>query len=172
MNSTKETFFRKANEDELEVIWQIVQQSIERRRLDGSQQWQNGYPNRNSIKDDLSNGNGYVVLVEGEVAVYGALLVNNEPAYDDIEGKWLTTGDFVVVHRVAIAEKFAGQGLAKKTFDYIEDFTRSKHISSVKVDTNFDNTAMLHILRKKGFTYCGEVFVSGGKRKAFEKVLI
>ena len=26
-----------------------------------------------------------------------------------------------------------------------------------KVDTNFDNAAMLHILKKLGYTYCGEV---------------
>ncbi len=40
-----------------------------------------------------------------------------------------------------------------------------------KVDTNFDNAAMLHILKKLGYTYCGEVYLAGGERKAFEKLL-
>ena len=40
-----------------------------------------------------------------------------------------------------------------------------------KVDTNFDNVAMLHILKKLGYTYCGEVYLAGGERKAFEKLL-
>jgi hypothetical protein len=39
------------------------------------------------------------------------------------------------------------------------------------VDTNFDNAAMLHILKKLGYTYCGEVYLAGGERKAFEKLL-
>lgn len=172
MNCTKDIIFRKANPDELAIIWKIIQQSIERRRIDGSEQWQNGYPNESTIKNDLLNNFGYVILVEGEIAVYGALLINDEPAYDQIKGEWLSQGDFVVVHRVAIAEKFAGQGLAKKMFDFIEEFAISKEIFSVKVDTNFDNVAMLKILESKGFTYCGEVFVSGGTRKAFEKVLV
>ena len=40
-----------------------------------------------------------------------------------------------------------------------------------KVDTNFDNAAMLHILKKLVYTYCGEVYLAGGERKAFEKLL-
>lgn len=40
-----------------------------------------------------------------------------------------------------------------------------------KVDTNFDNAAMLHLLKKLGYTYCGEVYLAGGERKAFEKLL-
>ena len=37
--------------------------------------------------------------------------------------------------------------------------------SSAKVVTNFDNAAMLHILKKLGYTYCGEVYLAGGERK-------
>jgi hypothetical protein len=40
-----------------------------------------------------------------------------------------------------------------------------------KVDTNFDNAAMLHLLKKLGYTYCGEVYLAGGERKAFEKLI-
>ena len=29
---------------------------------------------------------------------------------------------------------------------------------SIKVDTNFDNLAMLHILEKLDYQYCGEVY--------------
>ncbi|WP_409450858.1 hypothetical protein [Epilithonimonas sp.] len=43
--------------------------------------------------------------------------------------------------------------------------------SQQKVDTNFDNAAMLQILKKLGYTYCGEVYLAGSERKAFEKLL-
>ena len=112
-----------------------------------------------------------LVVSENEIAVYGALILNDEPAYDDIKGKWLSDGDFVVVHRVAVNEKFHGKGLVKVFFEKIEDFAKENQIYSIKVDTNFDNGAMLHILEKLGYTYCGEVFLSGGVRKAFEKLL-
>lgn len=172
MTKKNEIHFRKAETSDINAVWEIIQQSIERRRKDGSQQWQNGYPNLKTVESDVEKGFGHVLTVNNEIAVYVALIFNDEPAYSSIEGAWLTNGEFVVVHRVAVSENFAGQGLAKKLFDYIEDFTKSQNVLSIKVDTNYDNLAMLKILESKGFTYCGEVFLAGGVRKAFEKVLI
>jgi GNAT superfamily N-acetyltransferase len=170
MNS--ETQLRKAEITDKDVIWDILQQAIERRRKDGSTQWQQGYPNINTVESDIEKGFGFVMTVGGEIAVYTALILNDEPAYSTIEGAWLSNGEFVVVHRVAVDEKFAGQGMTKKLFDHIEDFTKSHGIQSIKVDTNFDNVAMLKILESKGYTYCGEVYLAGGIRKAFEKIII
>lgn len=163
--------FRLAIETEIPQIWSILQQAIERRKNDGSNQWQNGYPNPETVQDDIAKGHGFV-LTEGETLVsYGAVIINDEPAYLDIKGKWLTNDDFVVVHRVAISEAYLGKGLVQKMFAYIEDFARKNKIYSIKVDTNFDNQAMLRIMEKLGYTFCGEVYFSGSPRKAFEKVL-
>ncbi|WP_299177079.1 GNAT family N-acetyltransferase [uncultured Chryseobacterium sp.] len=170
--NTQEINLRKAETKDTDTIWKILQQAIERRRIDGSQQWQDGYPNLNTVEEDIAKGIGYVLTVDGKIAVYSALIFNDEPAYDNIEGAWLSNGEFVVVHRVAVDDQFAGQGLVKKLFDYIEDFAKSHQIPSVKVDTNFDNLAMLKILESKGYTYCGEVYLRGGVRKAFEKMLM
>jgi predicted GNAT superfamily acetyltransferase len=170
MNS--EIRLRKADAADRDIIWNIIQQAIERRRIDGSTQWQDGYPNLGTVESDIEKGFGYVMTVDGEIAVYTALILNDEPAYSTINGAWLSNGEFVVVHRVAVDEKFAGRGMVKKLFDLIEDFTKSQGIQSVKVDTNFDNTAMLKILDSKGYSYCGEVFLAGGMRKAFEKIII
>lgn len=172
MINKNEIHFRKANTSDISVIWEIIQQSIERRRIDGSTQWQNGYPNLQTVESDVSKGFGHVLTVDNKIAVYVALIFNDEPAYSSIEGAWLTTGEFVVVHRVAVSENFAGQGLAKKLFDYIEEYTKSENVLSIKVDTNYDNLAMLKILESKGYSYCGEVVLAGGVRKAYEKVLI
>lgn len=167
-----ETKLRKAEMEDRHEIWAIIQQSIERRKQDGSTQWQNGYPNMGTVESDIAKGFGYVMTVDGEIAVYAALILNDEPAYSTIEGAWLSDGEFVVVHRVAVDGKFAGQGMVKKLFDHIEDFTKSQGIQSVKVDTNYDNIAMLKILESKGYSYCGEVLLADGMRKAYEKIII
>lgn len=172
MINKNEIHFRKANTADINIIWEIILQSIERRRIDGSTQWQNGYPNLQTVESDVSKEFGYVITIDNEVAVFVALIFNDEPAYSSIEGAWLTTGEFLVIHRIAVSEKFAGQGLVKKLFDYVEDFVRTQNVQSIKVDTNFDNIAMLKILESKGYSYCGEVVLVGGVRKAFEKVVI
>jgi len=163
--------FRKANTSEIPQIWDILQQAIIRRKEDNSTQWQDGYPNPKVIQKDIEKGVGFV-LTEGETVIgYSAVMVNDEPEYAKIEGKWLTKDDFVVVHRVAISEKYLGQGLAKKIFGFIEEFALSNNIYSIKADTNYDNIAMMKIFEKMGYTYCGEVYIRGNSRKAYEKVL-
>lgn len=168
-----ETFiFRKAEIADAGRIWEILQQAIERRRLDGSRQWQDGYPNPDTVKTDLANGWGFVLADETGVIAYSALIVNDEPAYDQIDGAWLTHGDFLVIHRVAVSDEVAGKGIATRLFKEIEAYALSKQIPSIKVDTNFDNAAMLRVLEKLGYIYCGEVILYGAPRKAFEKVLM
>lgn len=163
--------FRKAHIEDVAEIWEILQHAIRRRKEDGSNQWQDGYPNPAVIENDIKKDAGFV-LTEGDIfAGYCAIFINDEPAYADIEGQWLTNGDFVVFHRIAVAESHLGKGLAKTILGAIEEFAKDRHIFSVKADTNFDNGAMLKIFEKMGYVYCGEVYFRGAARKAFEKVL-
>ncbi|PRD53861.1 GNAT family N-acetyltransferase [Sphingobacterium gobiense] len=163
--------FRQAKLEDAAQIWEILAQGIQRRKEEGSNQWQDGYPNPAVIRTDIEKGNGYV-LADGDTIVgYCAILINDEPEYANIKGKWLTEGDFVVYHRVAISETYLGKGLAQKMLLYIEGFARQHRIHSVKADTNFDNAGMLNIFKKMGYTYCGEVTFRGASRKAFEKVI-
>ncbi|NHN27527.1 GNAT family N-acetyltransferase [Flavobacterium jejuense] len=164
--------FRKATLTEIPQIWEILKQAIQRRKEEGSNQWQDGYPNQKVIQNDIENGYGFV-LTEKEVVIgYTAVLINDEPEYERIVGKWQTNSDFVVYHRVAIAEKNLGKGLAKIMLGFIETFALENNIYSVKADTNFDNKGMLAIFERLGYVYCGEVYFRGSARKAYEKVLL
>ncbi|MDQ8012749.1 MAG: GNAT family N-acetyltransferase [Flavobacterium nitrogenifigens] len=172
MNSTEQLVLRKAVLSEIPVIWEILQDAIEQRRLDGSTQWQDGYPNELSVKNDIENGNGYVLTENESILCYAAIMFDKDPAYENIEGKWLTDGDYTVVHRVAVSKLAKGKGIATKLFEKIEILSVENNIYSIKVDTNFDNVPMLKILDKLKYTYCGEVYLRGSARKAFEKRLL
>ncbi|MBC5842077.1 GNAT family N-acetyltransferase [Flavobacterium sp. F-380] len=163
--------FRKATTSEIPQIWVILQQAIARRKADGSNQWQDGYPNPEVILNDITKNAGYVLLEDEDIVGYVALLINDEPEYANIEGQWLTNNDFVVFHRVAIAENQLGKGLAKKLLYYIEEFALANEIYSIKADTNFDNQAMITIFEKLGYAYCGQVYFRGSARRAYEKIL-
>ncbi len=163
--------FRKATAPDLDKIWTILQQAIARRKADGSNQWQDGYPNPDVVRNDIQNRIGYALTDGNNIIGYCAVLENDEPAYSNIEGKWLTTGNFLVVHRVAVSDAYAGMGMGKIMMEHIEELARSRNIFSIKADTNFDNIAMLRTFEKLGYTYCGEVYFRGSARKAFEKVL-
>ena len=109
---------------------------------------------------------------ENEIIGYAAIIDELEPAYEIIEGQWLSNQKYMVVHRVAVSNKYIGKGIATIIFQEIEKIVISRKIHSIKVDTNFDNIPMLKILDKLGYTYCGEVYFRGSARKAFQKLLI
>jgi len=164
--------FRKAITADIPEIWKILQSAISRRKEEGSNQWQDGYPNQEQIEKDISSSAGYVLESENKVAAYVAVFINDEPEYQNIKGKWLTEDDFVVFHRVAVSEEFLGKGLAQRLFQEIETFAGNHKIKSIKADTNFDNLPMLYLFKKNGYQYCGEVFFRGSPRQAFEKILV
>lgn len=162
---------RKAKTSEQGIVWEILQQAIEQRRLDGSEQWQQGYPNEQTVRDDINDGYAYVLTEGDQVIAYAAIIFGIEPAYNEIEGQWLTNGDYAAIHRVATSNAVKGKGVATRLFQMIEQLCIDKKVFSIKVDTNFDNAPMLRILEKLNYTYCGEIFFIGAPRKAFEKIL-
>lgn len=163
--------FRKATISDVPEIWKILQDAIEQRKLDGSNQWQNGYPNEKTILEDIEKGSGYVYCIENSIAAYVAIILDKDPNYIEIQGKWLSNGTYINLHRIATSKEYKGKGIATLLLKNIENLTKDLKIFSIKIDTNFDNIPMLRILEKLQYTYCGEVMVSGSPRKAFEKIL-
>lgn len=163
---------RKASKKNAERIWQILQQAITKRSQEGSAQWQDGYPNQDTIADDIANEYGYVMEVEGEIVAYVAVIFDGEPAYENIEGAWLTNGRYTVIHRLAVAQDVDYRGLGTLMMQLVEEVSKNRGSYSIKVDTNHDNTGMLRVFEKLGYQYCGEVVLRGNAlRKAFEKQL-
>ena len=108
---------------------------------------------------------------QGNVVAYGAVVFDGEPAYDAIEGAWLTDGDYVVLHRMAVADGEKGRGVATEFMRRVEAMACGHGTGSMRVDTNFDNRYMLRMLGRLGFVYCGKVRYRSGERLAFEKTL-
>lgn len=163
--------FKEAHLSDAEQIWAILQEAIRRRKEDGSKQWQDGYPNLQVVMNDIERGAGYVLTEQDRIIGYCAAFINDEPEYAKIEGRWLSDDDFVVVHRVAVAESHLGKGLAKRMFEFVEELAVRNKIFSIKVDTNFDNPAMIKSFERMGYVYCGQVYFRGSARRAYEKVL-
>lgn len=167
-----QTNFRKADFNDQEKIWDLLQQGIKRRKKEGSNQWQDGYPNLEVVKNDIEKEIGYVLIKKGEIIGYCAILINEEPEYERILGTWLSNEDFLVFHRLVISENYLGKGFSINILEYIEKIALDNQICSIKADTNYDNTAMLNIFKKMNYKYCGVVYFRGSPRKAYEKLLL
>jgi GNAT superfamily N-acetyltransferase len=161
--------FRKAEEADIERIWEIILQAKEQMRKMNSRQWQDGYPAVENIAGDIENGYGYVLDGQTGVIAYGAVIFDGELAYNDLHGKWLTDLPYVVVHRLAVADEMKNRGIATSFMQEVEELSKRREIYSFRVDTNFDNLYMQKMLLALDFTYCGEVFYDKNQRRAYEK---
>lgn len=175
MERNETLIFRHAAPEDVERILQIIAQAQRQMREAGSRQWQNGYPAREHIEADLRHGYGYVLQHPGStepeaVIAYGAVVFDGEAAYEGLyEGSWLGAGEYVVLHRLAVADGSKERGVAGEFFRRTERMARERGAASFRVDTNFDNRRMLRILPREGFSYCGKVRYESGERLAFEK---
>lgn len=171
-NITSDLQFRKAEETDIERIWVIIGQAKEQMRRLNSHQWDESYPALETIDQDIKTGNGYVFCKENKVVAYGVISFDEEPVYKEIDGKWTNELPYMIVHRLAIADEMKRQGIAKRFMLEAEKVSRRKGIYNFRVDTNYDNEYMLHLIDSLGFEYTGEVCYRGNNtRKAFEKCI-
>lgn len=164
--------FRPARPGEEERILEIIRQAQAQMRAAGSDQWQDGYPAREDIEADIARGAGHVLCrTNGTVIAYGALFFDGEPSYGAIRGAWITSDDYVVLHRLAVADGEKCRGVATEFLRRTAALARTRGVPAFRVDTNYDNRQMLHLMEKEQFVYCGKIRCRNGERMAFEKVL-
>lgn len=163
--------FRRATRDDIPAITAILKAAAARMLAEGKQQWDESYPTEAHVCADIDRQAGYVMSRDGKAVAYAAVIFDGEPAYGNISGKWLSEGRYVVVHRMAVSQDLQRKGIARMLMKAVEDYARNAGVCSFKVDTNYDNFAMLGMLRALGFTYCGEIEYQRGTRKAFEKLI-
>lgn len=163
--------FRKAVIKDLPAIADIMHDAVTRMLREGKCQWNENYPTQMHILDDIKNDVGYVLEDGGSVIAYGAVVFDGEPAYEYLDGAWLSDGDYVVVHRVAVMQSCQSAGVGSRFMRCVEQLAASSGIGSFRIDTNFDNERMLGLIERCGFEFCGTVQYATGERRAFEKLI-
>ena len=149
----------------------IINAAVRRMLDEGKCQWSENYPQRQHILADIEAGTGHVLDDGGRVVAYGAVVFTGEPAYAKLEGKWLTEGEYVVVHRLAVAIDSQRKGVGREFLEAVGRMAADRGLRGFRIDTNFDNERMLALLARCGFEFTGHVRYPAGPRLAFEKPL-
>ena len=138
----------------------------------GIPQWQNGYPNEETLAGDLALQSGFAAD-DGTVIGYCFIRQMEDPCYGVIEGgRWKNDRPYLVLHRTAISSACKGQGVAGQFVRYAETMAAERGIKDLRADTHRKNTSMRRMLEKNGFEACGIVYMQDGtERIAYHKVL-
>lgn len=162
--------FREAKKEDIENILEVISHAKEYMKRNNSTQWNENYPNKETIINDIENNIGYVLIVKNLIRGYIVVDFSDDEVYKNIKGKWKTFGNYASIHRCAIHKELRGQGYGSELFKFAEKLALSKNIRSVRVDTAPENETMKHLFNKNGYEYCGIVFIDGEKI-AYEKLL-
>ncbi len=160
----------RAEISDLEDILSVVEDAKLFLKENGVDQWQDGYPNEEVIRGDVS-GNAYVLKCENETVGY-FFFTSYERSYDEIYGgEWKSSPKYLVLHRIALKNAFRGQSIPRLIYSFVEDFALNNGYLSLRIDTHEDNKIMRKSLIKNGFEYAGIIYLyeSGAKRLAYEK---
>ncbi|HEY9542749.1 MAG TPA: GNAT family N-acetyltransferase [Prevotella sp.] len=166
------TSFRKATPEDFDSCWQLIDEARWKMIRDGRCQWTSDYPSPDIIRHDIDQGHAFVIENEGKITTYGVIAINAEPAYSQPSAHWLSHGDYFVIHRLAVSVDERGRGWGHRFIEETERHSRQRGVNSIKIDTNYDNTQMLSMMKSMGYTACGEIdYGDKGMRLAFEKLL-
>ena len=159
---------RLAFPNEVDAIMQVIEEAKKCLAEAGSTQWQNGYPDADTIIEDIISGQAYVALDEGALLAYAAVTKSPEKAYEAIyDGNWEgRESEYLVFHRIAVASDVQGQGVAQT---FLEGLIEGFDYLDFRSDTHAKNKAMQHIFEKLGFKQVGKVPVDG-ERLAYQKL--
>lgn len=157
---------RQAEISDMDAIMRIFQFARQRMREYGNtKQWINGYPDAEITKQDMEEGNCYLIETCRNILGVFTFIVGEEPTYKFIDGEWPDNNSYGTIHRIAAA--MGANGVA----DIALEFCKRLGVN-IRIDTHADNTPMLGWIAKRGFKYCGIIRVrDGSPRKAFQLTL-
>lgn len=132
-------------------------------------QWKNGYPQRNILKNDIQKNQLYVGTENGKIVLAFVFVIGPEPTYEVIErGHWLNERPYGTIHRLASPGLIAHGGDCVINWCY-EQCCQAN--ADLRGDTHEKNLPMQHIFEKNGFIECGTIYVrDGSPRIAYQKI--
>ena len=163
---------KHANKTDLIDIMVIIENAKIYMKENKINQWSVNYPNEDVFLADLKENRLYVAEIKGKVVGMAVLVLDGDADYKNIDGKWLSDGEYGVIHRIAVNPDYKSQNVAKNLLDFFEDKLKELNYDSIRVDTHKDNKSMLRFIEKNGFQKCGIVYIrKTDERIAFEKLL-
>lgn len=166
-------YMRLAQMEDLDAVWQIIEEAKQLLARAGSPQWQDGYPTKERMQEDIEAGVTHVLIDGDQIVGTASVVPGLEPTYAKVYGgAWAQPfADYATIHRIAIASGHHGQHLGKLFFSNIISDLYVRGLRSVRLDTHKKNKAMQHLASEFGFEQRGVIMIDHGddrERLAYE----
>ncbi len=162
--------YSKADINDLEEIYSLYQNAIITMEKDNIHQWDEIYPDKDILKEDITKNQMYIGKTDNKIAVCFVLSEECDEEYKN--GCWkYTDSRFNVIHRLCVNPLFQNQGIAAKTLEYIENLSKSERYDSIRLDCFTQNPYSRKLYDKAGYSITGYADWRKGRFELREKKL-
>lgn len=169
-------YLRQATMDDLPKIIEIIDGAKKTLRDRGVEQWQQGYPDNEILKQDIEEDISFVLVLNSNVVGVAALQQGYDKNYQDMtSGSWDKDSDvtYSIIHRIAIEADHQGEHLSAALIQQLLTMSYYLGYQDVRIDTHPDNMVMQHIIENNGFEEKGTITMDedDGVRLAYQILL-
>ena len=160
MNIGEAIYMRQATLDDLDTVYAIIENARQLLKADGSSQWQQGYPSRLSMEQDIESKSCYVLMYGKEAVGTGTLMLQGDTHYAYIvDGKWNQAGHpFATINRVAISSKYRGKHFANYIMSTLISHAYDHGVRNIRISTHEKNERVHNLVQNFGFVQRGKVY--------------
>lgn len=165
---------RRALHKDIPAIMEVIHDAQALLKADGLPQWQDGFPNEETIAEDIETRRAFVICENDEIIGFVVVAFGEEPDYsNNVRGTYKYNEPYGTIHRCAFSASAKGKGLSQYMFNLCYEEIRSEGVKYVRIDTHQDNLRMRHIMEREGFTESAVIslLANGKDRIVAEKAL-
>jgi ribosomal protein S18 acetylase RimI-like enzyme len=161
---------RQASLGDIDQLMNLVCDCIEGMRGAGIDQWDEAYPDRQTILTDIRGQTAHVATVDSGLLGMVVLNERQEPEYADVT--WEGRGRAAVVHRLMVAPQWQSQGVGRMLMQFAEQRAATLGYACIRLDAFCGNPRAIHFYELTGYRRAGRVRFRKGLFDCFEKSLL
>lgn len=136
---------------------------------EGIDQWDQAYPNKLVLIQDIDKEEAFIYEEEGELLAYMVLNERCDEEYKELN--WKTGLPFLVIHRLFVKPTVQGKGISSKMIRYAEQYANENKYQSIRFDAFTLNDTANAVYLKKGYDLVGTVNFRKGVFNCYEKAV-
>lgn len=163
-----EILFSRAEKSEIDAVFEVFSLAIENMNKQGIWQWDELYPDKKVLAEDIDSKTLYIGKINGEIA--SVFVINHycDDEYND--GKWQYKDlSYCIVHRLCVNPKFQNLGIGTDTMKYIEKFVKEMGIDTIRLDCFTKNPYAVRMYKKLDYIIVGYADWRKGRFYLMEK---
>lgn len=162
--------FSLAVRSQLDEIFNNYKIAIANMIKNGILQWDDKYPTKEILSQDIENNELYAILCDGKIV--GGFVMNTYCDDEYFKAKWEYPDDtYYVLHRLCIHPDYQRLGIATRVMDFIEESAIKDGKNAVHLDTFSGNPRALALYKNRGYKPVGLAHWRKGEFYIFEKHL-